>query len=166
VLYVTHDQVEAMTLGQRIVVMRDGRIEQAGTPEEICARPATRFVAGFVGSPPMNFIDGHVEGGRFRGGGIEASVETTHAGDATLGVRPEHVAVGEGPHRARVEWIEDLGADRHAHLRGEDLEMTARLAGDAGVAECDDAAFSLDARRLHLFSGDRRVGGSGGGPGA
>lgn len=95
-LFVTHDQVEAMTLAQRMIVMNAGRMEQFGTPEEVYHRPASTFVASFIGSPPMNLLK-DVPGGR--------------AG-ALLGVRPEHLDVGDGGWEVRTETVEMLGAER------------------------------------------------------
>jgi len=97
-IFVTHDQVEAMTMGDRIAVMNAGRIEQIGTPLEIYDRPASLFVAGFVGSPPMNLIPGEVvrgdTGTRFRAGSLDIPIEA-RPGHATLGVRPQHLRIAE-----------------------------------------------------------------------
>jgi sn-glycerol 3-phosphate transport system ATP-binding protein len=106
-LFVTHDQVEAMTLAQRMIVMNAGRMEQFGTPEEVYHRPASTFVASFIGSPPMNLLK-DVPGGR-RG--------------ALLGIRPEHLEVGEGGWELRVDTVEMLGAERliYGRVAGEPL---------------------------------------------
>ncbi len=123
-LYVTHDQVEAMTLAQRMIVMNAGRAEQIGSPMEVYENPATLFVAGFIGSPAMNFLPAKGEGGSqfalLAGGRISAAVGGAAAGAAvTVGVRPEHlVPCGEsdalvwGP----VEMVEELGADTLVHV--------------------------------------------------
>ncbi|HEY1089461.1 MAG TPA: ABC transporter ATP-binding protein, partial [Burkholderiaceae bacterium] len=87
-VYVTHDQVEAMSMGDKIVVLRDGRVEQTGTPHELYQRPANRFVAGFIGSPAMNLLDGELADGSFSG--LALPVQMAHTGAATLGLRPEH----------------------------------------------------------------------------
>ncbi|AVW91327.1 sn-glycerol-3-phosphate ABC transporter ATP-binding protein UgpC [Celeribacter baekdonensis] len=90
-IYVTHDQVEAMTMGDRIVVMKDGRIEQVGSPAELYARPKNRFVAGFIGSPQMSFVDAHADGHTLRlSDGTELTSATSAQGPVTLGIRPEH----------------------------------------------------------------------------
>ncbi|WP_423457011.1 sn-glycerol-3-phosphate ABC transporter ATP-binding protein UgpC [Ottowia sp. VDI28] len=110
-LFVTHDQVEAMTLAERMIVMNAGRMEQFGTPEEVYHRPATTFVATFIGSPPMNLLKG-VEGVR---------------DGALLGIRPEHLrVVDSGGWRLAVETVEMLGAERliYGHLGGEQGPMT------------------------------------------
>ena len=118
-LYVTHDQVEAMTLAHRMIVMNAGRAEQIGTPMEVYENPATLFVAGFIGSPAMNFLPARAEGGsRFAllaGGAVTAAVEGTPAGAAiTVGIRPEHlrpVPAAEAMLSGQVEMVEQLGAD-------------------------------------------------------
>ena len=98
-IYVTHDQVEAMTLGQRLVLMNHGVVQQVDTPLEVYNNPANRFVATFIGSPPMNLIEGVIQGGRFTADGVDASwsVPGVEAdGPATLGVRPEDLMPAEG----------------------------------------------------------------------
>jgi len=101
-IYVTHDQIEAMTLADRIAIMRAGSIQQLGTPDEIYNQPATRYVAGFVGSPPMNFIEGNLIGNRFESNAVTLdlssynfrSEENRHSSNrVTLGIRPEHIAI-------------------------------------------------------------------------
>jgi len=93
-ILVTHDQVEAMTMADRIVCMKAGRIEQTGRPEELYLEPRTRFIASFIGSPPINIVEGSIEGGAFRSGGIRIPCRCNgHSGEVLLGVRPEHVAI-------------------------------------------------------------------------
>lgn len=127
-ILVTHDQVEAMTMGDRIAVMCAGQVEQIGTPHEIYNEPATLFVAGFLGSPPMNLIAGEIESGRFRGLGFSLPF-TAPPGPATLGVRPQDMGIvtseGEGVLPVTVFAVEHLGresviiaeAGRSARLR-------------------------------------------------
>src|SRR5215471_18394125 len=95
-LFVTHDQVEAMTLAERMIVMNAGRMEQIGTPEEVYHRPATTFVAGFIGSPPMNLIKGTAKGTRLEAGGQALTLPSAapRDGDVILGIRPEHIDLG------------------------------------------------------------------------
>jgi sn-glycerol 3-phosphate transport system ATP-binding protein len=121
-LFVTHDQVEAMTLAQRMIVMNAGRMEQIGTPADVYAKPATTFVAGFIGSPPMNLVAGRADGSRFVLDGQELPLPAAapRAGELILGLRPEHAHL----HRAgtlgwplKVEMIEMLGAERLVHGR-------------------------------------------------
>lgn len=123
-LYVTHDQVEAMTLAHRMIVMNAGRAEQIGTPMEVYENPATLFVAGFIGSPAMNFLPARAEGGaRFTllaGGALVAAVDGVAAGaSVTVGIRPEHLrpaAPGEAVLSGPVEMVEQLGADTLIHV--------------------------------------------------
>jgi sn-glycerol 3-phosphate transport system ATP-binding protein len=124
-LYVTHDQVEAMTLAQRMIVMNAGRAEQIGTPMEVYENPATQFVAGFIGSPSMNFVAGQAEGGgrvALAHGGVVAtqSAAAAEAGrDVVVGIRPEHLVpggAGEAVLSGTVEMVEQLGADMLIHV--------------------------------------------------
>ncbi|GJG85795.1 sn-glycerol-3-phosphate import ATP-binding protein UgpC [Gemmatimonadetes bacterium T265] len=176
-IYVTHDQVEAMTLGDRIVVMRAGQVEQIDAPAALYARPRTAFVAAFVGSPPMNLFRGQVDpaAGTFVVAGAEAlAVELPPAllaaaqahlpsgREALLGVRPEHVAVAAAtpdPARPtlamRVELAEPLGHELLAHSRRGAAELTARLAPDAPLPPAGGVAqFVLDPGALHLFDAE------------
>ena len=121
-IFVTHDQVEAMTLANRMIVMNAGRAEQIGAPMEVYDNPASMFVAGFIGSPAMNFLPGKVNGGMLNlAEGVTLALpgpihEKTRDGDAiTLGVRPEHLSVVDGGIPFRVENAEALGADSLVH---------------------------------------------------
>jgi sn-glycerol 3-phosphate transport system ATP-binding protein len=119
-LFVTHDQVEAMTLAQRMIVMNAGRMEQIGTPAEVYATPATTFVAGFIGSPPMNLIRGHADGSRFVVDGRELPLPAAapRACELVVGLRPEHSSLkpdGALGWPFRVETSEMLGAERLVH---------------------------------------------------
>ena len=116
-LFVTHDQVEAMTLAQRMIVMNAGRMEQVGTPEEVYHRPATTFVASFIGSPPMNLIKGVADGSRFTVGTqtFALPVAAPRSGELILGLRPEHAVLGADGRSGwpmKVEALEMLGAER------------------------------------------------------
>jgi len=116
-LFVTHDQVEAMTLAQRMIVMNAGRMEQIGTPDEVYARPATTFVAGFIGAPPMNLLRGQLDGHAFQVEGVRLDLPAgeplpQHHGDLIFGVRPEHLRVQEQGWPMRIEMVEVLGAER------------------------------------------------------
>ena len=119
-IYVTHDQVEAMTLADRIVVMHGGHVQQVGTPAELYETPANLFVAGFIGSPKMNFVNG---------------ADAAHDGAATLGVRPEHLVLTQDSPRWRgtVRHVEYLGADSYLFVRTPQAgELTVRLSGGLG----------------------------------
>jgi multiple sugar transport system ATP-binding protein len=171
VIYVTHDQVEAMTLADRIVVLHAGRVVQCDTPDGIYHRPAAKFVAGFTGSPPMNFLPCIVgDGGRTLKlpGGIDVPVPAErvgtcapHAGDELVfGLRPEHVsAAHHSPHSAtlpaRVLVVEPLGSETLALVRlgarDGGGEMTGRFEPDARIATGDTIPVSLALDRFHLF---------------
>ncbi len=121
-LFVTHDQVEAMTLAQRMIVMNAGIMEQVGTPEDVYRTPATTFVASFIGSPPMNLIEGEVNGTKFTAGGevLDLPLPAPRNGKLILGVRPEHadIAVAESAGwQLKVEVVEMLGAERLVYGR-------------------------------------------------
>ena len=154
-LYVTHDQVEAMTLAQRMIVMNAGRIEQIGTPEEVYGRPASTFVAGFIGSPPMNLIEGRAEGDRFLAGGenLPLPAPPPRAGALLMGVRPEHIAIDlGGAWRLRVETTEMLGAERLLHGRLAGSAFTLRVDAMTWAARPgDEVRLAVDAARLHWF---------------
>jgi sn-glycerol 3-phosphate transport system ATP-binding protein len=154
-LFVTHDQVEAMTLAQRMIVMNAGRIEQIGTPEEVYGQPATTFVAGFIGSPPMNLITGSTSGQDFSVGDrvLPVGSAAPRQGDLMLGVRPEHVQIhAEGQWEFTVEVVEMLGAERlvHGRLCGE--AFTLRIDGTlVPPAPGQSVAIKANAERLHWF---------------
>ncbi|WP_432284052.1 sn-glycerol-3-phosphate ABC transporter ATP-binding protein UgpC [Aminobacter sp. BA135] len=169
VVYVTHDQIEAMTLATRIAVMKDGRIEQLGTPEEIYNQPATLYVAGFVGAPPMNIIDVEVDNGALRIVGSDIRLPLpdrfrTLIGDKArlaLGIRPEALRLASldqagnqaGGHvlPVRIEVVELTGPELVATARIGQQKLTACLAPKARVGQGDVAAFAVDDDALHLF---------------
>ncbi|SME95499.1 multiple sugar transport system ATP-binding protein [Xaviernesmea oryzae] len=163
-IYVTHDQVEAMTLAHRIVVMRAGRIEQVGTPLDLYNTPANRFVAGFIGAPHMNFLKGEVveaETGTVTlviGGGHRLLVPISHhklsVGDKlTVGIRPQHITLANDPGSlaVKVRLVEALGSETviHADLNGE--KLLAVVSGQKQIAPGDEAHFSIAGAPLHLF---------------
>ena len=160
-IYVTHDQLEAMTLADRIVLLNKGRIEQAGKPADLYRRPATRFAAEFIGSPRMNFLPVSVEARAvILPSGERVPVATTHSGPADLGVRAENIALaafGEPDTlRARVLHIEELGDSRiiHAALDG-GTALAFRHPADAPTPrKGDEVAIRLDPDRIHLFGRD------------
>jgi len=161
-IYVTHDQVEAMTLADRLVVMNGGVAEQVGTPLELYERPATVFVAGFIGSPAMNFVtavpaaeDGWLELDH------DTRLRPPPDRDAlppgrklTLGIRPEHLTLAGGiaPLGVTVELVEMLGADTIVHGRlGNGTLLLARLPGTARVKPGERVPLGVDPARLHVF---------------
>jgi sn-glycerol 3-phosphate transport system ATP-binding protein len=129
-LFVTHDQVEAMTLAQRMIVMNAGRIEQIGTPEQVYSTPATTFVAGFIGAPPMNLLTGQADGSRFILGdaSLQLPVAAPRAGELILGLRPEHTDLTpQGRWPMKVEMVEMLGAERLVYGRLGNALFTLRI---------------------------------------
>mgnify|MGYP001320154733 CR=1 FL=1 len=171
VVYVTHDQVEAMTMGHRIAIMSAGVLQQVGPPAEVYARPANVFVAGFIGNPPMNLLDGTVEvGGTTSTVAVgDARVElpaaladqVAHAGatDVVLGVRPEDLTVDPAADlRATVAVVESLGHERHLVCERPGGELvTSRVLGEGSLpAVGDEVGLSIRADGVHVF--DRATG--------
>jgi multiple sugar transport system ATP-binding protein len=165
-VYVTHDQTEAMTLGDRVAVMRAGVLQQVGAPQELYENPVNLFVAGFIGSPAMNFMPAQVDGGAVKL--PIADVRASGLGDAAAGgkgliagIRPEHfedaALVGEkrgqgATFRARVDLIESMGSELYVHFSiehgGIESEELAELAADAGTAEVPSAGEGKIVARL------------------
>jgi multiple sugar transport system ATP-binding protein len=166
-IYVTHDQIEALTLADRIAVMKDQKIQQLGTPAEIYHDPANLFVAGFVGSPRMNFVEGQIvangAGPAFAAGerrlpldGYRTTAELQPGRKVTLGVRPEHLALGPGgawPGFA-VDIVEPMGADNLVWCGDGVRALQVRLPGDREVEPGTTVALDLDPRRISLFATD------------
>jgi multiple sugar transport system ATP-binding protein len=144
-IYVTHDQVEAMTMGDRIAVMNDGLLQQIGTPEELYTDPANMFVAGFIGSPPMNLVPAPIVGAG--GDGLVA------------GFRPEHVSLRNGRSEtvsadARVEVVEYLGDEQVVHLAVGDATVQAKIGPDEHVQHGDGVRLGVPRDRLYLFDAE------------
>jgi len=159
-VYVTHDQVEAMSMADRVVLLHGGRIEQNATPVELYENPANTFVARFIGTPPMNLLPlepsagGANEGAVIAGTGGPAVAPIGCAG-LTLGIRPEHIALGrERGVRAEVAAIEYLGADSLVTCRLGSVTLAARVAGSVGLARGDPAWLSWAPGAQHLFEPD------------
>ena len=159
-IYVTHDQTEAMTMGQRIGVLHEGRLRQVGTPEEVYQRPADVHVARFVGTPGMNVLQGRGrgtgEGGRVvEVGSLTIPLElSTYEGELQLGIRPEHVglcAADKGVGNADVLVVEPLGSETLVHLNAGGQPLVARLAGFADVRVGTRVGVKVDRRKLYLF---------------
>jgi ABC-type sugar transport system ATPase subunit len=155
-IYVTHDQVEAMTMADRIVVLNGGRVEQIGPPMDLYHRPATEFVAGFIGAPGMNFLDVTVADGATRHAG--AALAPAVPGAVRLGVRPEHLrlaAPGAGALDAAVELREALGGESYLYARlGSGARLVIRAEGDTAVDRGDRVGLVLPPERVHLFRAD------------
>ena len=169
-LYVTHDQVEAMTLGDRIVVLAEGRVQQVGAPIELYRAPVNRFVAGFIGTPPMSFVPGalHETGGAlaFVADGIRLPVGRAlpgaRAGEAvTLGIRPEDVdlaeGVGTGLIPGRVVLVERLGGSSHVHVDAGAHRIMAVVTRDDLPAAGDAVSLRPRLDRAHYFGADGRA---------
>ena len=163
-IYVTHDQVEAMTLADRIAVMKGGKIMQLGTPDEIYNQPRNLYVADFIGSPSMNFIEGQLEAGTFRKGGIdlpmtgyEFAAPQTADRPVVIGIRPEHVVTGELAAKAPVQkevvvdLVEPMGSDTlvYSTLQGETFRI--RMDGQARVKAGQTLPIGIDPSRASLF---------------
>jgi sn-glycerol 3-phosphate transport system ATP-binding protein len=156
-IYVTHDQVEAMTLGDRLVVMNNGVVEQEGAPLDIYAAPATAFVAGFIGSPPINLMEGRREKGGVRLGGV-ALIDLPRSRDlperVRAGIRPEHLlpcADSDAQIRLTAEVVEPQGAETIVHGFADNLRLTVRLDGATAVMEGESVPLRVAPEALHLF---------------
>jgi multiple sugar transport system ATP-binding protein len=160
-VYVTHDQVEAMTMATRIAVLNGGRLEQVGTPEEVYDAPASTFVAGFIGAPAIGLlparlstVDGEL---RALGDGVDVRLGPgDHQADVLLGVRPEHLRIGTGEVelRGRVRLVENLGGEEVAHLDVGSGRIALRGPRPLDLAAGDHVALTCDPDRVHLFSAD------------
>jgi multiple sugar transport system ATP-binding protein len=145
-IYVTHDQVEAMTMADKIVVLQDGRIEQVGSPLELYHTPKNKFVAGFIGSPKMNLIEG---------------IEAKKLNASTIGIRPEHIKMSktEGLWKGTVGVAEHLGSDTFIHIHNTGLleMMTVRISGDVQVKHGEAIYLTPEKNKIHCFDavGDR-----------
>ena len=168
-IYVTHDQTEAMTLGDRIVIMRDGYIQQIGTPQEVFNNPRNLFVAGFIGTPQMNFFDAKLlkENGKYFVQLANTKVELSQdkqerlaannvePQDVTLGVRPEHTNLVEGGVPAKVDVSEMMGSSIHLHVTAEGRDViiivpTIDMKGSYSIG--DNVSFSFNGNVAHVFS--------------
>jgi len=165
-IYVTHDQVEAMTLADRIVVLNDCRIEQVGTPMEVYTKPASRFVAGFVGSPAMNILKVTLSGAGDRqqarlsdGGLVPVTVPANVTGEIDLGVRPEALTIAaDGETEGTVSVIERLGERTLVHVRLKDgTSVIAQDKGISAVRPGETVRLKFDTTALHLFGADGRA---------
>lgn len=162
-IYVTHDQIEAMTMGDRIVVMNEGRIQQVGTPLAVYDDPDNAFVAGFIGSPTMNLLDGAIEPRSdalvFRAGGFELELPSTHDAargrSVTLGIRPEFLNLQPGAEAAafdgRIEAVEHLGAETILELSTAGAPLTAKIGRNDGVHFGDVVRIGADPAKVLAF---------------
>ena len=161
-IYVTHDQIEAMTLADRIAVLNEGQIEQIGSPVDLYNNPTNRFVAGFIGSPAMNFLSGHVADGQLKLDGADHGLPTVRLdgvpeGTAVdIGLRPEHLALSEGSSGlpATVEHVDPTGSQTHvvAHVFGQDVTIV--MAGMMLFQPGDQINLAVAADDVYLFAKD------------
>ncbi len=161
-VYVTHDQTEALTMGDRIAVLKDGVLQQVGTPRELYAKPDNVFVAGFIGSPAMNLFDTDLVDGGLRFGTATAKVDRetlagTSSKTATIGVRPEDIVVatsGDGL-AVTVDLVEELGADGylygHTEVHGNRVDIVARVDGRAHPRAGDEVVITPQVDHIHVF---------------
>jgi len=165
-IYVTHDQVEAMTMGDRIAVMKDGLLQQVGSPQELHDRPANLFVAGFIGSPSMNFFPAKVTGSAGQAAAdagfaqvpLDGRADRALGRDVIMGIRPEDFhdlsragADGRLPVTARVEVVEYLGNELQLHLTAGGRTFIARVSPETRTQPGADLRLGFDPRKVHLF---------------
>ncbi|HMS54920.1 MAG TPA: ABC transporter ATP-binding protein [Fimbriimonadaceae bacterium] len=172
-IYVTHDQVEAMTMGQRIAIMRDGVLQQCDEPETVYNQPANKFVAGFIGAPPMNFIEGTLNGGEVDLGAFKIGVGTNHPAHGMtgkkviVGFRPEDIydtrvncpipVTPGNTFEAKVDVLEKLGAEDTAYLLCGTIPITATLDPATRIEAGNSATFAVDLDKVHIFDGETEV---------
>ena len=163
-IYVTHDQVEAMTLADRISIMKGGDIEQLDTPEVIYAKPCNKYVAEFIGSPAMNLFAGQLNGKTFTSDGLtvdvsgyEFATQTRGETGAWLGIRPEHIVTGDAAATAtfsataEIDIVEPMGSDTLVWVNFAGQSVRVRTEGQSGLKSGDTLTLGFDAERLHLF---------------
>ena len=158
-VYVTHDQVEAMTMGDRVAVLKDGVLQQCASPRDLFNRPANVFVAGFIGSPAMNLLDGELDGEQVRFGALELpmrpdQVAATTSPAVTIGVRPEGMVVADdGGLGATVDVVEELGSESflYCHVDGRDVPVVARTEGLSTLQNGDKITLRPQPAAVHLF---------------
>ena len=160
-VYVTHDQLEAMTMSDLIAVMHKGVVQQFGTPEDVYKRPANLFVAGFIGSPPMNFLEGDVEGGRFKIGEAALPLPSLDSAKATgsaavIGVRPQDLSLmtSAGPDAlaGRVSLVELLGSEKLVEVQISDRKrISVQVRADSQVGLGENVHVGFDAQSIHVF---------------
>ena len=162
-IYVTHDQIEAMTLADRIAIMRDGIIQQMADPHTIYNKPVNLFVAGFIGSPPMNFLKGKLEAGSVKIDGATVSLKgyeftkSMEGADIVVGVRPEHIAIGELAQKlpvsmeSEIEIVEPMGSDTIAWTKIGTQPVTFRAAAEVHLVPGQKVLFGFDPARASVF---------------
>ncbi len=150
-IYVTHDQVEAMTMADRIVVMRDGHIAQAGSPLDLYDRPANTFVAGFIGSPAMNLIEGVGQGGFVDIGGMRMPAPAAEGRRIIYGIRPEHFRLAPDGIPVEVVVVEPTGSETQVFVRSDGQEMIAIFRERVMARPGETIRIAPDPVLVHLF---------------
>ena len=169
-VYVTHDQVEAMTMGQRMAIMKDGVLQQCDQPEHVYRHPVNKFVASFIGSPPMNFIDATITNGMIDAGSFSIPVPAGHAAagfngkKVTLGIRPEDIfdanlasniaSTAENTVDAKVDVLEPLGHEYVVYLGIGNHNVIATIDNETRIKEGQTAKFSIDLNAIHIFDAE------------
>ena len=154
-IYVTHDQIEAMTMADKIVVMRDGVIEQMGSPLDLYDRPANTFVAGFIGSPSMNFIEGSVDGSSFKTkDGVSLPLTSGHADATTYGIRPEHLRLDPNGISAEVIVVEPTGSETQVLMRLGSQQIVGIFRERVSAKPGEAIKVTPDLSVVHLFNKD------------
>ncbi|WP_231187885.1 sn-glycerol-3-phosphate ABC transporter ATP-binding protein UgpC [Haladaptatus sp. DYF46] len=163
-VYVTHDQTEAMTMGDKIAILDGGTLQQVGTPLECYYTPQNQFVAGFIGEPAMNFFEMEVDDGDLVSDRVRYPLSGTRLdavrgeGHVTLGIRPEDIELADGPGdhtiRANVNVVEPLGDINYMHADVEGIELTVKIPGERYVEQDTDVTLVLPEEKIHLFSGE------------
>ena len=167
-VYVTHDQLEAMTMSARIAVMHGGALQQYATPAEIYHRPANTFVAGFIGTPAMTLAEGEIAAGpsgpSLKLGGLNFAMPASCLAQkpsgtrrVTIAVRPEDVLIGSGDARATVRLVEPTGHESIVRVKAGGVDFTVRVAGDARLNLGEIVPFDLARERIHVFDRDTGV---------
>ncbi len=163
-IYVTHDQEEALTMSDRVVILDRGKLQQVGTPDEVYYEPANLFVADFIGSPSMNFFDVQLVGSTLDGDAFSYQVsakveqriqERAESDELILGIRPEHMTLADegdvNAISAQLDVHEPVGEDNYFYLRSDDIEFTMRAMGDFDYQEGDELTLTFDESKMHIF---------------
>lgn len=168
IIYVTHDQTEAMTLGQKIILLNEGKIQQIGSPKQVYERPSNLFVATFIGSPQINCVQGRLSDVQgqlcFQSSGFTFNVNhlkelLEYKGkDVTLGIRPEALIPGDGPLTATIELVEHLGSETILYTNAGDTRLSVRILSDTERSAGEEVSLCLSEKGLHFFYDEERIG--------
>jgi multiple sugar transport system ATP-binding protein len=159
-VYVTHDQIEAMTMGHRISVMRDGKIQQVGTPRDVYERPANVFVAQFIGTPPMNLLRATAAGGTLRTSSFTLPLKRAVSGEVIIGIRPEHITLsknGEPSIRATVDLVEPIGHESIVYATAGSEKLVTIFDPHDAPRTGETVSLTVDTDRIHLFDAESEI---------